>query len=183
MSGWGTDTTMTAGAVIGASNLADRVVKIPLNKISTEERARQRPINRAGVAALKADLKLQGLLQPIGVVPLKDSGNYKLVWGLHRYTAFHELHQEGLHEGIIPAILLRKDATPDELLAAEIAENLKRTGLTRAQVDAMTLTYAGLVRKLSPVVSAKETRVRKAAGLSPTSGRLQTQRLRRSRKT
>ena len=76
--------------------------------------------------------------------------------GSRRSSAFGELHKEGLHEGIIPAILLRADATPDELSLAELAENLKRTGLKRAQIDAFTLTYAGLVKKLSKVVSAKE---------------------------
>jgi hypothetical protein len=96
-------------------------------------------------------------LQPIGVKATKGArgGPYRLLYGLTRFTAMHELHAEGKAGFNIPAIVF-PDHLPDwRIKLAEISENLIRKELTAPERDAHTTMYVGLIKKHGEVAETK----------------------------
>lgn len=75
---------------------------------------------------LKESIKLNGIKNPISVIPTKDdNGNerYRLVDGERRYRAVMSLLEDGEDIKRIPAIFLSKSLTPEELLMEQLLRN------------------------------------------------------------
>lgn len=103
----------------GAVNL-----EIPVSNIVIGERVRG--VHKAAVKNLVDSIRVQGLLQPIGV---KQTGEkFKLIWGAHRLNAFKSLGMERIPARVFPA------DTPDHRIQlAELEENYARQELSGKQ--------------------------------------------------
>ena len=95
-----------------------QIIDVDIKKILTENR--KRTADEEKVLELSKSIQEIGLLNPITVK--KDGGNYILIAGLHRLTAF-----KNLKKTTIPAIISDADDIHSEL--AEIDENLIRSEL------------------------------------------------------
>lgn len=87
---------------------------------------RVRDVDQDRVVVLAADIKANGLLQPIGVVE-EETGRFTLTFGLHRLTAC-DLHL-GFNE-IDARVEPHNWVRPQERRVQEIMENLNRESLT-----------------------------------------------------
>lgn len=75
---------------------------------------------------LKESIKLNGIKNPISVIPTKDDNSnerYRLVDGERRYRAVMSLLEDGEDIKRIPAIFLSKSLTPEELLMEQLLRN------------------------------------------------------------
>ena len=99
------------------------LLSIPVDLIDLGDRLR--PVKPEPVELLKADIEMQGLLQPIVVAPAGE--RFVLVVGAYRLAAVREL---GWAE--IPATVVR-DLDEAQLRIAEIMENVDRQELSKLE--------------------------------------------------
>lgn len=95
---------------------------IPLSLIDVPKKWRK--VKKAAVAEIAESVKVDGLLQPIGVRPLGE--RFRLVLGRHRLESFRLLERDA-----IPAIVMDLDDVAER--SATDAENLFRNPLTPAE--------------------------------------------------
>ena len=95
---------------------------VPLSLIDVPKKWRR--VNKATVAELADSIRIDGLLQPIGVRPIGD--RYRLVYGRHRLEALRKLGAE-----TIPAVVRDLDDVAEQ--SATDAENLFANPLTKAE--------------------------------------------------
>ncbi len=98
---------------------------IDVDKINIIENVRQRDIEKS-VASLMESIKQHGLLQPIGVSPIRG-GKYDLVLGFRRLTAFKKLGFK-----FIPAVV-GDPLELKELILRNTVENIQRSNVTPAE--------------------------------------------------
>lgn len=82
------------------------------------------------IDALAEEIRAQGVLNPITVIPFKDENNqdkYRLVDGERRYRAVMKLLNEGVEIARIPAICASKSLTDDELYIQQALRNEGKT--------------------------------------------------------
>ena len=107
---------------------------------------------------LADEIKAQGVLNPISVIPFKDENGvekYQLVDGERRYRAVMKLIADGVEMSRIPALFLSKSLTEEELL---IQQALRNEGdqfspyewgiLARKLIDKCGLTIVECSKKL-----------------------------------
>lgn len=80
---------------------------------------RRKRFDEAALAELAANIRQQGVLQPIGVRPVADTGRFEIIFGERRYRASLMAEQAE-----IPAIVL--DASDEEAQEMAVTENLQR---------------------------------------------------------
>jgi hypothetical protein len=71
-----------------AAVMCGEIRRIPLARIAVGER--KRVPDHAGLDQLKADIRLNGLLQPIGIKRINEGGDdesFRVVYGLRRFAA------------------------------------------------------------------------------------------------
>ncbi|HZS04810.1 MAG TPA: ParB/RepB/Spo0J family partition protein [Blastocatellia bacterium] len=116
------DAKQKADATAGVSKFR----MIPLDQIAADPRNTRRHFSRAKLRELAADIRRQGLLQPVIVREIKPAteggAKYQIVAGERRYRAAKEA---GLKE--IPAGIRSLDET--EALSVQLVENLQREEL------------------------------------------------------
>lgn len=115
------------------------IENINLSSIIVEPR--KRPVDTAVVAEIAQSIKLQGLLQNVGVKLHNDA--YRLVFGAHRLEAVRQLGWEA-----IPCLVFPSDLSDDECLLAELQENNARKELTGAERKAFAAEVGRLSQKL-----------------------------------
>lgn len=82
--------------------------------------------NFGNIDKLAEEIKAQGVLNPISVIPMKDeNGNekYRLVDGERRYRAVMKLLDEGVEILRIPALFLSKSMSEEEMLIQQALRN------------------------------------------------------------
>jgi DNA modification methylase len=123
---------------------------------------RTRELDLSHVAELKADIKKNGLLQPI---ILGDRSDHPLVDGLHRLTAVKELFFEGevlsydgspLEYDNIPFVRFA-DLEPVRLLEVEIAANIWRKELTWQERNNALAKLHAMQKELNPDATFSST--------------------------
>jgi hypothetical protein len=135
-----------------------KIIRVPLSQIDVGER--QRKHSEADVQRLYDDIYQHGLLQPIGV-KMHGVGRYKLIYGLHRFLAF----KQGLANATtgptmadwntIPAIVYELEMPKFAAELKEIAENLIRKNLTKAEEEEHLGRYVALLKRNRLVVEGK----------------------------
>lgn len=80
---------------------------------------RRKRFDEAALAELAASIRRQGVLQPIGVRPVADTGRFEIIFGERRYRASLMAEQAE-----IPAIVL--DVSDEEAQEMAVTENLQR---------------------------------------------------------
>jgi hypothetical protein len=149
------------------------ITKVLVDRIEVGKRKRK--TDDSTVAALQADIRAIGLLQPIGLRRQKDSPDYDLIWGLHRFLAFKrgwenaqrllaergDRDQEALDEAKlwqqVPAVV--HDWMPNaDAEMKEISENLHRKELSPNEAKIQRARYVLLLKKLGEVIPADEKR-------------------------
>lgn len=119
--------------------------RIPINLIDVPS-DRLRSIDQHRVEVLAADIKANGLLQPIGVVE-EETGRFTLTFGLHRLTACDlRLGFNEIDARVQPHNWIR----PQERRVQEIMENLNREGLTMLQRAESLAALKALHEELHP---------------------------------
>lgn len=153
-------TIMMTGKVDGmrADITPAKIIRVPLSEIEVGER--QRKHSEADVQRLYDDINQHGLLQPIGV-KMHGVGRYKLIYGLHRFLAF----KRGLANATtgptiadwntIPAIVYELEMPKFAAELKEIAENLIRKNLTKAEEEEHLGRYVALLKRNRLVVEGK----------------------------
>lgn len=138
---------------------SEKIERVRLDAINVGERARR--VDDDVVEQIAADVRNQGLLQPIGVV--EDGGGYRLIFGAHRLEAFRLLVKTDKEFETIPArVWLRH--TPDWLLQmAEFSENLRRKELSSLERAGQEARVAALLKEAGRVVPAAFARLRRTA--------------------
>lgn len=82
------------------------------------------------IDALAEEIRAQGVLNPITVIPFTDDNNqekYRLVDGERRYRAVMKLLEEGEEIARIPALFVSKSLTDEELLVQQALRNEGKT--------------------------------------------------------
>jgi len=97
--------------------------EIPLDNITPNPLQPRLEFNEESLAELAESIKAQGVLQPIIVVP-NPEGGFMLIAGERRWRA---AKLAGLSE--IPAIILKRELSKEELLFVSLVENLQREDL------------------------------------------------------
>ena len=83
-------------------------------------------VDFGNIDELAAQIKEQGMLNPISVIPVKDdNGNekYRLVDGERRYRAVMKLIKDGTDISRIKAIFLSKSTSEEDMLAQQMLRN------------------------------------------------------------
>ena len=117
---------------------------------------RERPIDKDKVEQLARSIKVQGLLQPIGLK--REEDGYRLIYGAHRLAAVALLAASGVIDGMLPCVVYPRETAEWECRAAEIAENLFRKELSPKERDAHTVLYLGLLKQGGAVAEAPAVR-------------------------
>lgn len=116
------------------------LLSIPVDLIDLGDRLR--PVKPEPVELLKADIEMQGLLQPIVVAPAGE--RFVLVVGAYRLAAVREL---GWTE--IPATVVR-DLDEAQLRFAEIMENVDRQELSKLERAEFLAELDAVWKRLNP---------------------------------
>jgi len=132
--------TARSGAAIG------RMIAIDL----LQPNAGQPRKDRGDLRGLTESVRERGVLEPLLVRPLRESGKYLIISGERRYFA---ARAAGLPE--VPCI--EKDVGDEETLELALVENLQRKDLTpfeeadgiQALADRFSLTHEEIARQLS----------------------------------
>ena len=119
--------------------------RIAINQIDVPA-DRLRSVDQHRVEVLAADIKANGLLQPIGVVE-EETGRFTLTFGLHRLTACDL--RLGLNE-IDARVQPHNWVRPQERRVQEIMENLNREGLTMLERAESLAALKALHEELYP---------------------------------
>ena len=112
----------TQTASVPASDDASSVLEIPVEKIRPNRAQPRKNFDEAALEELAESIRYYGVLQPVLVRALPDSGEYELVAGERRLRA---AKMAGLHT--IPA-LIRK-FTLEEMTEIALIENVQRENL------------------------------------------------------
>ncbi len=115
---------------------------VPIDQISMTKLARDRKIERdPEIDELKASIRTIGLSNPIRVEQT-DTG-YELVQGYRRLSAYRELFKETGEDRFasIPAGLLPRGESLDDLYRRMIDENLVRRDISFAEMGLLVLRY------------------------------------------
>lgn len=118
--------------------------------------------NFGNLDELAAQIKEQGILNPISVIPFKDSDGterYRLVDGERRYRAVMKLISEGVEIARVPAMFLSKSLTEEELL---IQQALRNEGKNFNEYE-----YAILSKKMMDRCGLTATEVATRLGKNP----------------
>lgn len=95
------------------------IVSLALADIQPSTYNPRKRFDEAALAELAANIRQQGILQPIGVRPVADTGRFEIIFGERRYRASLMAEQAE-----IPAIVL--DASDEEAQEMAVTENLQR---------------------------------------------------------
>ena len=95
------------------------IVSLALADIQPSTYNPRKRFDEAALAELAANIRQQGVLQPIGVRPVADTGRFEIIFGERRYRASLMAEQAE-----IPAIVL--DASDEEAQEMAVTENLQR---------------------------------------------------------
>lgn len=124
----------------------ERVIEVALTDIEPDPAQPRRLIEADTLKSLAASIKAQGLLQPI-ILRKNDSGSgavYRIRYGERRWRA------AGIAEmSTIRAIVSNTDQSEEELLAAQLTENLHREDMSVPD------TVAGVMRLIDQVGAKK----------------------------
>ena len=169
------DFVMNTGGKGHGASVPKNVTRIGVDFIRVGKRLRG--VDKATVNKLYEDIKMHGLLQPIGVQQSKEgAGIYDVVYGVHRFLAFKkgwaeaerliaertdkdpEAYSMAYTFQTIPAIVYAYEMTIDHAQLKEITENLIRQSLTKDEKAVHEAKYTHLIKKLKLVVSADEKR-------------------------
>lgn len=118
--------------------------------------------NFGNLDELAEQIKEQGVLNPISVIPFKDENNvekYKLIDGERRYRAVMKLIDSGVEIARIPTLFLSKSASEEELL---IQQALRNEGKPFNPYE-----WAVLAKKLMDKSGLTKTEVAKKLGKNP----------------
>ena len=129
-------------------------MKIPVNKIKVLDNSRI-DVRSDGFVELLNDIKSRGLLQPIGV--FFSEGNYFVRYGHRRLEVFKEL---GYTE--IPACIINRDLSYENLITDNLAENIHRKSITPVEAGTYYKKLIDLgknVSEISVMLSIPKTRV------------------------
>lgn len=160
---------MTSARALAGSlaELEARAWRVPLSCVRADESTNYRlestdqadGDNPTADQALRESIAAQGVLQPVGVVPLKDDDehDFALVYGFRRFKAAKAL---GFSD--IPAVLVEgSSATAEGRKLANLAENMVRANLSPAELmDAL-----GRVKEAHPDLSGAD--LARAVGRHP----------------
>lgn len=101
----------------------NNIVSVALVNIQPSDYNPRKNFDEESLAELAESIRRQGVLQPIGVRPIADTGCFEIVFGERRYRASLMAELEN-----IPAIILNvSDETAEEMA---ITENLQRKDVT-----------------------------------------------------
>jgi ParB family chromosome partitioning protein len=115
--------TVVDGSVVDRSSVAGAYfAEVPVADVRPNERQPRQVFDEESMAELVHSIREIGLLQPIVVRPLRDSGGYELVMGERRWRAAQEAELE-----LIPAIV--RETGDDAMLRDALLENLHRSQL------------------------------------------------------
>ncbi|WP_264214480.1 ParB/RepB/Spo0J family partition protein [Leisingera thetidis] len=120
------------------------VDRIPIGRIRLEKLTRDRKEGRdPDLDELKESIRSVGLSNPIRVEE-RDDGTYELIQGYRRMRAYMELLSETADEayGHIPAGLVAKGDSLQELYRRMVDENLVRRDISFAEMAQLALRYA-----------------------------------------
>lgn len=95
------------------------IVSLALADIQPSTYNPRKRFDEAALAELAASIRRQGVLQPIGVRPVADTGRFEIIFGERRYRASLMAEQAE-----IPAIVL--DVSDEEAQEMAVTENLQR---------------------------------------------------------
>ncbi|MEM9581337.1 MAG: ParB N-terminal domain-containing protein [Pseudomonadota bacterium] len=120
------------------------VKRIRIDQIHTDKLIRDRsPVRDADIDELKASIQAVGLSNPIQVEERAD-GQYELVQGWRRLTAFRELHRDTLKDAFltVPAGIVAKGESLERLYQRMVDENLMRRDISFSEMAQLALSYA-----------------------------------------
>mgnify|MGYP001941526101 CR=1 FL=1 len=124
----------------------ERVIEVSLDDIEPDPTQPRKLIDADALKSLAASIKAQGVLQPI-IIRKNESGSgsvYRIRYGERRWRA---ATLAGL--STIKAIVASTDQTDDELLAAQLTENMHREDMSIPD------TVAGVLRLVDDVGAKK----------------------------
>lgn len=105
------------------------ISEVPLNAIVVEDQIRQN-FEEKDIKTLAEDIKLNGLIQPIIIMHLRDEEfKFRIVAGERRYRAFKLLGKKN-----IPSIIKSYTSNEEELLKIQLSENIKRQDLNLFEI-------------------------------------------------
>lgn len=129
-----------------------------------------RDIDDATVDTLVESFKQFGVLEPITVVTVANSGKYKVIVGHHRYLAFKQLlatvPDADRSDFTLPAVCLHINEG-DDTEALQIAENLHRNDLSKEERKVMACRYLELLNEQKPNREQKPKKEQKPQGGRP----------------
>ncbi len=101
----------------------NEIKEIDINLIDQNKEQPRKYFDKDKLEALKKSINKDGLLQPIVVRSIQETGRYQIIAGERRYTALKELHRK-----TVPAIVLEAD--DKKALDLALLENEVRSDLT-----------------------------------------------------
>ena len=105
---------------------------------------RERPIDKDKVEQLARSIKVQGLLQPIGLK--REEDGYRLIYGAHRLAAVALLAASGVIDGMLPCVVYPREtaewgAGPPRSPKTSSVRSCRLRSATR------TVLYLGLLKQ------------------------------------
>lgn len=169
------DHVMNTGGKGSGASAPKNVTRVNTDDIRVGKRLRG--VNHATVDKLYDDIRINGLLQPIGVQQSKEgAGIYDVVYGVHRFLAFkkgwaeaerliaertnrdEEAYDMAYMFQSIPAIIYDYEMPMAYAQLKEITENLIRQGLSKEEKAVHEAKYTHLIKRLKLVATADEKR-------------------------
>jgi ParB/RepB/Spo0J family partition protein len=140
--------------------------RLPLEKLYPDPHQPRRQFEPQTILELAADIAANGLLQPLRVRPPDRDGRHMILLGERRWRALQKIDGTVVADVIVDYDLTDDDAAFDR----QLAENLQRDDLTRAEVAAAmldrkeryTLTNEALARRYHKSVAWVDQHLRYA---------------------
>lgn len=127
---------------LGAPREGEAVVDLPLAQVRPDPNQPRRRRNAKADAELADSIRADKVRQPIVVLPADDEGIYTIVFGERRWDCSGKAGKE-----TIPAIV--REMTPDEIIIAQLSENIDRDDMALAD------EVGGVMRALELLSSTK----------------------------
>lgn len=108
----------------GADSVTLKVSQVPIEALQPSTQQPRTIFDETALDELASSIREHGVLQPIVVSEIKDTGQYKIIAGERRYRASKKL---GLKT--IPAII-REPLSPDSSFEIALIENIQRANLS-----------------------------------------------------
>lgn len=110
--------------------MATKIISVPFESIYIDEGFNARK-DYDDIEQLAASIRANGLLEPVGVLAVKDSGNtrYKVVYGARRYKALVLIRETEPDAFATLDVVLSSAGTTAELQLANLSENVERNCL------------------------------------------------------